>query len=98
MGAWIPARVMERGGVAAKARGAQASTEARVARSYEMLLGSEDENGAAVEQPTASSVFETDCPVLGSPTIPLDGDPEVLNDGDTLIGYLVYGDVPLERS
>jgi hypothetical protein len=97
-GPWIPARVMERGGVATKARGGQDSTEARVARSYELLLGASDEMGGPVALPTGSSVFETDCPILGSPTIPLDGDAELLNNGTDLIGFLCYGDVPLERS
>ena len=100
-GPWIPARVMERGGVSAKTRGSdggETSTEARVSRAYELLLGSQDETGIPVARPSASATFETDCPILGSPTIPLDGDPEVLNNGTDLIGYLCYGEVPLERS
>lgn len=99
-GPWIPARLMERGGVSSKARSGSggASAEARVARSYELLLGAVDETGVPVTFPTASAEFETDCPILGSPTIPLDGDPEVLNNGVDLIGYLIYAEVPLDRS
>jgi hypothetical protein len=99
-GPWIPARVMERGAVAAKSRagGQQPSSEARVQRGYELLVGPEDEAGADVERPTASSTFETDCPALGSPTIELSGEPEVLNDGEDLIGYVCFGDVPEDRS
>lgn len=95
---WIPARLMERGGVAAKARGTGGSTEARVVRSFELLIGAEDESGAAVEEPTASGLYETDCDVLGSPTVVLSGDPELLNDGDDLIGFLCWAEVPKERS
>lgn len=98
-GPWIPARLMERGGVSSKARGTSGGgAEARVARSYELLLGAVDVNRQAVVFPTASAEFETDCPILGSPTIPLDGDPEVLNNGKDLIGYLIYAEVPLDRS
>jgi hypothetical protein len=95
-GPWIPARVMERGGSAAKARGP--ATESRVARGYELLIAGEDELGVLVARPTASTVFESDCPVLGDPVIELNGEPEVLNNGEELIGFLCYGDVPLERS
>ena len=99
-GPWIPARLMERGGVAAKSRpgGQQPSSEARVQRGYELLLGPVDENGDATERPTASAVYETDCAVLGSPTIELSGDPEVLTNGTALIGFLCYGDVPKDRA
>lgn len=97
-GPWIPARLMERGGVSAKARSNDSSSEARVARSYELLLGCVDETGTPVVFPSASATFETDAPILGSPTIPLDGDPEVLNNGVDLIGYLIYAEVPLDRS
>jgi len=95
---WIPARVMERGAVAAKSRRGQQTTEARVQRGYELLIGPVDEDGAPVEKPTASARFETDCPILGNPTIELSGEPEVLTNGVDLIGYMAYGDVPGERS
>lgn len=97
-GPWIPARLMERGGVAAKARRGQEAVEARVDRGYELLLDFEDETGATVDRPTASSVFETDCPVLGSPTVELNGEPELLNNGADMIGYCCYGDVPKDRA
>lgn len=97
-GPWIPARVMGRGSVAPKARGGTASTEAHVTGAYELLLGSLDETGVAVEPPTASSVYETDCAVLGSPKLELNGEPETLTNGVELLGYLAYGDVPLDRS
>ena len=97
-GPWIAARVMERGGVSAKARTDAADSEARVARSYEILVGCVDETGAAVTFPTGSTTLQTDAPILNSPTIPLDGDPEVLNDGTKVIGFLCYGEVPLDRS
>lgn len=97
-GPWIPARVMERGGVAGKSRARENSTEARVVRGYELLLYTTDEHGDPVDKPTAAAVFETDCPVLGSPTIALSGEPEVLNNGVDLIGYSCQGDVPAERT
>lgn len=91
---------MERGGVAPETRGGGAVPEpdVRVARGYELLLGAVDENNDPVAKPTASDVFETDCPILGNPTIPLAGDPEVLNTGTDLVGYDCYGEVPLERA
>ena len=97
-GPWIAARVMERGGVAAKTRGRPDSTEARVARGYELLLDFIDELGEFVAKPPASAVFETDCPILGNPRIELSGEPEILNDGEELIGYMAFGDVPAERA
>lgn len=97
-GPWIPARVMERGGTAAKARRSPQTTAARVERGYELLLGPVDVAGAPVEKPTASMVFETDCPILDSPTVELDAEPEVLNNGTALIGYLATGDVPKDRA
>lgn len=97
-GPWVPARVMLRGAVSPKSRGANVSTEARTVRGYELLLEAEDETGAPIDAPTANSVFETDCPVLGNPTITLNGEPEWLNNGDELFGYMAYGDVPLERA
>jgi hypothetical protein len=76
-GPWFGARLMESGGVAAETRRRPGSTEARVARGYELLAGPVDETGATVVL-SASSVVETDCPVLGSPTLELSGDPEKL--------------------
>jgi hypothetical protein len=98
LGPWIPARLMGRGGVAPKTRAANVSTEAGVQGAYELLLGPVDEDSNPIQAPTASSVFETDCPVLGSPTISLNGEPEILTNGADLYGFLCYGDVPLDRS
>lgn len=98
VGPWIPARVMLRGSVTPKTRGANTSSEARVAQGYELLLAPADETGAPFDDPTASMVFETDCAILDSPTLELNGEPERLNDGVQLIGWLCYGDVPLDRA
>lgn len=95
---WIDARVMERGSVAPKSRRWPYTTEARIVRGYELLLDGVDEFGDVVAKPTASAVFETDCPVLGSPVLTLSGETEVLTNGEDLIGYLCHADVPAERS
>jgi hypothetical protein len=97
-GPWIPARLMERGGVASKSRRGQATVAAVVERGYELILDSEDENGQEYPRPTASALFETDCPILGSPLVVVTGEPEVLNNGDDLIGYLLTADVAKDRS
>lgn len=97
-GPWIAARVMERGGVAAKARRFATSTAAVAERGYEVLLDTVDVNGNAVEVPAAGAVLETDCDVLGSPTIALSGIPEILNNGDELIAILCYGDIPKDSA
>lgn len=97
-GPWIRARVMERGSVAAKGRRSPETTAARVERGYEVLLDFVDLAGAPVAKPTASAVFETECAVLGNPTVHLSGEPEVLTNGVRLIGYLCHGDVPKDRS
>lgn len=98
-GPWIRARVMERGAVGAKRRRRpEESTEARVERGYELLLDFIDLAGDPVEKPTAAATFETDCPILNDPVIVLSGEPEVLNTGSRLIGFMAYGDVPKERS
>lgn len=97
-GPWIPARVMRRGSVSPEQRAATGGTEAHVTEGFELLIGSFDESGVATEPPTASSVYETDCPVLGNPVVELNGEPETLTNGVELFGWLAYGDVPLERS
>jgi hypothetical protein len=89
---------MERGSVAAKARPRSGSTEARVDRGYEILLDDSDEDGLDYARPTASMVLETDCPILGNPVIQLSGEPEVLTNGDDLLGYYLFGDVVKDRS
>lgn len=96
-GPWIPARLMERGSVAAKTQ-FPGSMADRVQRGYELLLAPFDENGDAIDRPTASVRFETNCPVLNSPTVQLDGEPEVLTNGTDVIGYLCYADVIEDRS
>lgn len=99
-GPWIKARVMERGAVAPKRRREpEQTTGARVERGYEMLLDSiDDDSGAPVAKPPASAVFETECEILGNPTIELSGEPETLTNGVALIGYMAYGDVPKDRA
>ena len=95
--AWVDARLMERGAVAARTRRrAGMSSEARVGRGYELLLGPIDRAGAAIE-PKAGDIVQTDCPVLGSPTIELDGEPERLNNGEETIGWLAYATKPKDR-
>ena len=89
---------MERGGVAAKARRRPQTSDARVERGYEILLDTVDVDGFAIEKPKATAIVETDCPVLGSPTIQLSGEPEALNNGVDLIGYMAYGDVPADAA
>lgn len=95
--AWVDARLMERGGVSARTRRrAQMSSEARVGRGYELLLEPVDRAGAPIA-PKAGDVVQTDCPILGSPTIELDGEPENLNDGEEPIGFLCYATKPKDR-
>jgi hypothetical protein len=90
---------MERGAVASKRRREpEATTEARVERGYEILLDFIDLAGDPVQKPTAAATFETDCPVLGDPTITLSGEPEHLTNGVREIGWMCWGDVPKERS
>lgn len=98
VGPWIRARVMERGSVAPKNRRSPETSAARIERGYEILLDAVDLAGAPVAKPTASATFETEVVVLGSPTILLSGEPEVLTNGVRIIGYLCHGDVPGDRS
>lgn len=98
-GPWILARVMERGGVAPGSRRSQFSTAERVSQGFEMLLDTvDDETGADVDVPVAGSTWETDCPVLGSPTLTLSGDGDTLNNGSELIAYDCYATVPKDRA
>lgn len=88
-GPWVEARVMVPRGSQAKRRRGQDSTAAAVTAAYEVLIAP-TVRVDAVEQPvviTASSILETDCPVLGSPTIEMVGRPELLNDGEDPIGW-----------
>jgi hypothetical protein len=80
---------MERGGPAAKQRRRAEGTDARVPRGYELLADTVDETGAPVVL-SASSLVETDCPVLGSPSFELDGRPERLTNGRRLIGWRAF--------
>jgi hypothetical protein len=92
--AWFDARVMRRGSVAPKTRRRPgAGSDARVVAGFEVLADTIDDDGHDVVL-TASSRLETDCPVLGSPTLELSGEPEPLNDGTNLIGWLAYADLP----
>jgi hypothetical protein len=88
-GPWFKARLMERGGVAAERRRRTNSTDAKVSRGYELLVDTVDETGAAVTI-SASSIVETDCPILGSPTLELEGEPERLNNGTLAIGWVAF--------
>lgn len=88
-GPFFRARLMERG-AAREGRRRQSSTDARVARGYELLASPTDENGELVVL-TASCEVETDCPVLGSPTIQLDAQPELLTNGTERIGWAATG-------
>lgn len=88
-GPWFSARLMERGAVAPERRRRTSGTDARVARGYELLADMVDEAGAPVVL-SASALVETDCPLLGSPTLELDGEPERLNDGEEMIGWMCF--------
>lgn len=88
-GPWFAARLMERGGPASKVRRRENSTDAKVPRGYELLVAPKDENGDAVVI-TTGAVVQTECPVLGSPTIELSTAPEVLTNGRRLIGYFAF--------
>lgn len=89
-GPWFRARLMERGGPASKRRRRPPEgTDAVVKRGYELLASPVDLAGAAVVL-TASSLVETDCPILGSPTLELDGKPEKLTNGVRHIGWMSY--------
>jgi hypothetical protein len=92
-GPWFAARLMERGGVGGRdrRRGGQA-TDARTERGYELLAGPVDEAGAPLVL-EAGDLVETECPVLGSPTVELAGRPEKLNQGDEHIGWVAYATV-----
>lgn len=97
LGPWFRARLMERGGPAGKSRRRPEGTDARVARGYELLADTVDENGAAVVL-TASAEVETDCPVLGSPSFELDGRPERLTNGRRLIGWRAFSVDPSDAA
>jgi hypothetical protein len=96
-GPWFDARLMERGGPAGKSRRRPEGTDARVARGYELLADAVDEAGAPVVL-SASDVVETECSVLGSPTIELSTKPERLTDGEELIGWLAYSVDPSDAA
>lgn len=88
-GPWFKARLMERGGVNAKRRRGQNTTDAKVTADYELLADYVDENGDPVVL-TASNVVETDCDLLGSPVLELSGKPEHLNNGRREIGWMAF--------
>jgi hypothetical protein len=96
-GAWFRARLMERGGPAGEARRRPQTTEASVVRGYELLADTVDETGAPVVL-SASSIVETDCPVLGSPVLELATRPEVLTNGRRVIGYQAFAAAPSDAA
>lgn len=96
-GAWFNARLMQRGGVNAKQRREGTGGDARVVRGYELLAQPNDENGDPVVL-SASALVQTDCPLLGSPTLELSGEPEKLNNGTRHIGWMAYADKPKDVS
>jgi hypothetical protein len=96
-GPWIDARIMRTRGSQSKRRRAQEATEANVTVPYEVLLAPEVTVGGVTQAVTltASAILETDCPVLGNPTLELAGEPEPLNDGEGLIGW--YGQASIAK-
>lgn len=96
-GPWFAARLMERGGPASKSRRRPQSTEAVVERGYELLADTVDQAGGPVVL-TASSLVETDCEVLGSPTLELSTRPEKLTNGVDHIGWLAYAAAPSDAA
>jgi hypothetical protein len=90
-GPWFAARLMERGGPADKRRRGQ--TDARVPRGYELLTDTTATDGTAVVL-TASSLVESECAILGSPTLELSGAPEKLTDGVEHIGWFAFAVKP----
>lgn len=96
-GPWFAARLMETTGAPAKNRRQPGSADARVVEPYELLAMPAAEDGSPVEL-TASSLVETDCPLLGSPTLLLAGRPEKLNDGETHIGWRALANVPADAA
>lgn len=94
---WIAARIMQRGAVSPERRRRAESSASRVARGYEILLAPVDEDGTPVTV-TASSVLECEAEILASPTLEISGEPELLNDGEERIGWLLWADAPKDRS
>jgi hypothetical protein len=93
-GPWIDARIMRSRGSSSKRRRAPDATEAVVNLPFEVLVAPTvlvpDGAGGVVEEAvelTGSAILETDCPVLGDPTLELSGTPELLNDGEDRIGW-----------
>jgi hypothetical protein len=94
---WIAARLMERGAVTPERRRRPNSTESEVTAQYELLLAPLNLDGGAFVV-SASTEFETDCPILGSPAVQAAGKPEKLNDGAEHIGWLVYANKPQDAA
>lgn len=93
-GPWVAARVTLRGGPAAGQRRNATTVAVTAKTAYELLLAPVDEFGAPVEVPAAGGVWETDCEVLGSPTLHLESAGETLTNGRRPYGYLAYGGKP----
>lgn len=96
-GPWFAARIMEVTNAPAKGRRRPESTDARAVAPYEILADAVDEDGVPVVL-TASSRLETECDVLGSPTLELAGKPEKLNDGEEHIGWYGRANVPKDAA
>lgn len=96
-GPWFAARLMERGAVSPERRRRTNGTDAVVARGYELLADTVDEAGVPVVL-SASSLVETECALLDSPTLELDGEPEKLNDGEEHIGWMAYAAKARDRA
>ena len=88
---------MERGAVSDKRRRRDDGTDSRAPRGYELLTNPLAIDGTPVVL-SASDLIETDCPLLGSPTVELSGEPEKLNNGKRHIGYMCYAVAPKDRA
>ncbi len=97
-GPWVAARVLELGGPPRGRRRSPNSSAAQVVHAFEVLFGAELESGEPWAGPPPGARIQTDCGVLGNPTIDLDGRAETLNDGEDVIGYRAFGDVPGDAS
>lgn len=86
VGPWVPARFMEVGIAAERRRQGASST----ARGFELLADYEDEAGAPFELKASMRlrvIAEPVTPAAGW-LVEVDGDPERLNDGEEMIGWM----------
>ena len=95
-GPWFDCRLMQSKGVSPERR-RNDSTASRAGRTYEFLCQPIADDGTPIVL-TASSLVETECDLLGSPVIELDGEPEFLNNGDEAIGWMAYATIAKDRS